>query len=276
METQAYAIHAIWENHEDNWLRRYGVDPEASDEDLSRFKDYGYVHSSREPDAIRWRIKYLLNSPEDESQNTCTPGEGPSQDQHLYNSQPYTLSYPAVDPNYPTDSPGSFVDPATLQIQAVTQAPAASNTSSAPTYDSVQEAQYPDPPNEPGHRRRRRPQDVLAKEDYARFRDVLEENLPEMKRKLARGRSFRQINADYCPQCSYGFTNRFLTDLGCHKWSYEESKRIMDLQMELGDDWAQICGRLSSPARTKEEVEAHLRWLAGEASGEEEDQTQMH
>lgn len=289
LKAQAYAIHAIWERDEDTWLRRFGFGPDASDEELSRLKDNGYVHSSREPEVIRWRIKHLLKSHEFEPQNICTPGEPLSQDQHreLCNSQRYTSSYPAVDPNYPVLSPCSFVNPSTIHIQPVSQSFVGPSSWSARQYGNPQMPPQTFHGNNSGDEEQcgseageketiewdnqRQVGSQLNAQEQAfentgrrggvHIPPLRPDQLEDIKLRLAEGYTMPQISKDIYPGYSPQYIRERLKPQDWTQWTLEQDQELLELHVVEGNNWAAISSKLSGARRNPEEVRTRFNCL---------------
>lgn len=202
---------------------------------------------------------YYNNNPTDlgEYQDMGTPNEAFHQAQQYSNHgiPPYVGGHPTAAPNYPNAGlPAS-------QPAAATQGLAGFDTSSAPSYDSIQWAHRPIPSNEPGP-----PEQGGSNASHgAGMEDIrnleqLEEYVPEIKKKIAQNWSWHEVNAAYCPRYNYFSMRDSLQRRGCKLWKRDQDTQLEMLRMN-GHDWAQVCGQLTGPPRTEEEVELRFQWL---------------
>lgn len=148
------------------------------------------------------------------------------------------------------------------QHTAVTQGLAGRSNLPAPTYASAGEAhQSIQPSHEPG---RTVPDNIpwsTTQGENTRYRILLQENLHDIRLKIAQGRSFMELQAEYCPDYSYPAMHHFLTSTcQCHLWSKVQNNRLWDLRAE-GYNWAQISEMLPDPPRAADEVEARFGFL---------------
>lgn len=258
------------QNVQDNTSGHLGHDLDSSEivpyVSLSEGPDGGFVDHNTISAA-----NYYSNNPIDmgEYQGMDMSNEALPQVQQYSNRSmpPSVAGYPTAAPNYPSAGLPPF------QLTAATQSLAGFNTSSAPSYDSVQWAPEPITPNEPGYPEQG--SSNLSHEggvEDIRTAEQLEKYVTEIKKKVAQNWSWQDVNAAYCPHYNYFSMRDLLERRGCKFWKRDQDRQLTTLRRN-GNDWAQICAQLTGPPRTQEEVEVRFQWLTGESSAADRRQT---
>lgn len=206
-----------------------------------------------------------------------------------HDSQLNTSSYPATDPDYPTDDPFSSIDPSVSRMQTASPIFAGPSSWSAQPCDGalmspqaftgdvfVDKEQfgsgarylYPEDSELVGQRQSR---SLLNDEEvpvgYARRRGdarlsrrPLEEfELEDIKLKYAQGVSTAQIFEKYPENTAHDFKNRFRGKW--KQWTREQDKELIRLHKERGDDWVEISKKLTGVSRNTDEVRIRLEYL---------------
>lgn len=171
--------------------------------------------------------------------------------------------YTTAISNYPSTGLSS------LRFAAATQSLADISTSPAPSYDSIQELHQPTPPNEP-----RTPDHAGscagrgASAEAVDTGKLTEEQIPEIKRRLAQGWEWRQVNAVFCPNYNYSTMIGFLERRHCKLWKGGQDRHLKILRRN-GYDWAQICEQLVGLSRTEDEVKTRFERITGVTSNDQ-------
>lgn len=208
-------------------------------------------------------VNHYNNPPMDlgEYQDMGTPNEAFPEAQQYSNHgiPPYIAGNLTAAPNHPSAELPPF------QPAAATQDLAGFNTSSAPSYDSVQWAHQPIPLNEPGYPEQgsSNVSHEAGVEDIRTYQQLVK-YVPEIKKKIAQDWSWKEVNAAYCPRYNYFSMRDILQSRGCKLWKPDQDSQLKMLRMNRYD-WAQICGQLNGPPRTEEEVELRFQWLTRRA-----------